>query len=126
MSAESPAVTMTSVMDAIRPVQDPEMRLGIVDLGLVYDVVVAESGEDVTVKMTLTSPMCPVGPMIMEAVHESVARMPGVRQDYASSLCPVAEFLQARMVQLKTNYYDPTQIEGQVSALRQALGHLTV
>ena len=79
MSAERHALTMASVMDAIRPVQDPEMRLGIVDLGLVYDVVVAESGEDVTVKMTLTSPMCPVGPMIMEAVHESVARMPGVK-----------------------------------------------
>jgi metal-sulfur cluster biosynthetic enzyme len=78
MPDEKPAVTVESVFEAIRPVQDPELHLGIVDLGLVYDVVLADSGENVTVKMTLTSPMCPVGPMLLSAVHESVARLPGV------------------------------------------------
>ncbi len=73
-------MTKDDVYDAIRPVQDPEIRMSIVELGLVYDVEVqdAAEGKDVTVKMTLTSPMCPVGPMIMSAVHESVALMPGV------------------------------------------------
>ncbi len=72
------ALTAEQVFDAIRPVQDPEIRLGIVDLGLVYDVELANEGKDVTVKMTLTSPMCPVGPLLMSAVHENVALLPGV------------------------------------------------
>ena len=71
--------TRDEVFDAIRPINDPEIRIGIVDLGLVYDVEQANEGRDVTVKMTLTSPMCPVGPMIMTAVHETVALIPGVR-----------------------------------------------
>ncbi len=72
------ALTVEQVFDAIRPVQDPEIRLGIVDLGLVYDVELGNEGKDVTVKMTLTSPMCPVGPLLMNAVHENVALLPGV------------------------------------------------
>ncbi len=79
MAADRPALTVAQVYDAIRPVQDPEIRLGIVDLGLVYDVVLADGGESVTVKMTLTTPMCPVGPMLLSAVHEAVARLPGVK-----------------------------------------------
>ncbi len=71
-------VTTEEVWDAIKPVVDPEVRLGIVDLGLVYDVQTEHDGRDVTVKMTLTSPMCPVGPMLMSAVHENVALLPGV------------------------------------------------
>lgn len=66
------------VWDAISVVQDPELRLGIVELGLVYDVELANDDREVTVKMTLTSPMCPVGPMLMNAVHENVAMLPGV------------------------------------------------
>ncbi len=72
------ALTRDEVFDAIRPVTDPEIRIGIVDLGLVYDVDIENGGKDVNVKMTLTSPMCPVGPMIMTAVHENVALIPGV------------------------------------------------
>lgn len=71
-------MTKDEIFDAIRPVQDPEIRLSVVELGLIYDVALEDDGKDVTVKMTLTSPMCPVGPMIMSAVHESVALMPGV------------------------------------------------
>ncbi len=72
------ALTRDEVFEAIRPVTDPEIRIGIVDLGLVYDVDIDNEGKDVNVKMTLTSPMCPVGPMIMTAVHENVALIPGV------------------------------------------------
>jgi metal-sulfur cluster biosynthetic enzyme len=75
---ERAKLTTEEVFDAIRPVTDPEIRIGIVDLGLIYDVELANEGRDVTVKMTLTSPMCPVGPMIMTAVHENVALLPGV------------------------------------------------
>jgi len=68
------------VMEALKTVEDPELHLGIVDLGLVYDVVCdGPNLEDVTVTMTLTSPMCPVGPMFREAVLTKVRSIDGVR-----------------------------------------------
>lgn len=71
-------VTREGVFEAMKPVQDPELRLGVVDLGLVYDVELDDEGKDVTVKMTLTSPGCPFGPMILSTMHEVVAAIPGV------------------------------------------------
>lgn len=54
--------------------------MGIIDLGLIYDVVCeGESGENVTVVMTLTSPMCPVGPMFKQSVHDKAAGLEGVK-----------------------------------------------
>ena len=46
---------------------------------LVYDVLVeGDEGKDVTVVMTLTSPMCPVGPMFTQAVQSKVEGLDGV------------------------------------------------
>ncbi len=64
--------TKDEVIEAIRPVVDPEINISIVDLGLIYDVEVEEETQQVTVLMTLTSPACPVGPQIMAAVHGKV------------------------------------------------------
>ena len=61
--------TKDEVIEAIRPVTDPEINISIVDLGLIYDVEVEEDTQQVNVQMTLTSPACPVGPQIMAAVH---------------------------------------------------------
>jgi len=72
-------VTQEIVREALKEVQDPELMLGIVELGLVYDVVVeGDAGQDVTVVMTLTSPMCPVGPMFTQAVQSKVEGLDGV------------------------------------------------
>ncbi|UCE23316.1 MAG: DUF59 domain-containing protein [Candidatus Zixiibacteriota bacterium] len=71
--------TSEQVFDALRPVQDPEIRIGIVDLGLVYDALVEESGK-VTVKMTLTTPGCPYGEMLMSMVHRAVEQLDGVTE----------------------------------------------
>jgi metal-sulfur cluster biosynthetic enzyme len=68
---EPSMVTPDIVRAALRRVKDPELNLNIVDLGLVYEIEVNESG-DVHIEMTLTSPGCPAGAeMIAEA--QSVA-----------------------------------------------------
>ncbi len=65
------------VTEALKEVYDPELHYNIVDLGLVYEVDIKEG--DVHVLMTLTTPACPVGPMIIEQVQEMVGIMPGVK-----------------------------------------------
>lgn len=71
--------TVEQVRSALVDVKDPELNLGILDLGLVYDVVSeGVNGEHVTVVMTLTSPMCPVGPMFKKSVEDKVLSIEGV------------------------------------------------
>jgi metal-sulfur cluster biosynthetic enzyme len=62
---------------ALRQVKDPELDLNIVDLGLVYDIEVEEG--HVHVKMTLTSPGCPVGPQIMGDADRVIRQLDGVK-----------------------------------------------
>jgi len=68
------------VLEAIQPVVDPEMNVSIVDLGLIYDVEADEDESKLNIKMTLTSPMCPVGPQIMGAVHSTALQMENVEE----------------------------------------------
>ncbi len=73
-------LTPESVREALKPVVDPEIFISIVDLGLIRDVVVAEGGAKVKVVMTLTTPFCPEGPMIVEQVKQVIAALPGVQE----------------------------------------------
>ena len=70
--------TREEVIDALRVVEDPELGMDIVELGLLYDVEVEDSKVHVT--FTLTSMGCPVGPMLEQQIHETVAGMPGVEE----------------------------------------------
>ena len=60
-----------SLRNALRKVIDPEVGMNIVDLGLVYRIEM--TGDQVIVEMTMTSPACPMGEMIVEDV-EAVLR----------------------------------------------------
>ena len=64
-------------MDKLRDVIDPELGLSVVDLGLIYDV--AFDDGDVLVKMTLTSPGCPLGPIIRGEAYAQLKELPGVK-----------------------------------------------
>ena len=70
--------TTEEVRDALRQVEDPELGMDIVDLGLLYDVEVENS--KVKVVYTLTSMGCPVGPMIQEQIQEVVTALPDVNE----------------------------------------------
>jgi metal-sulfur cluster biosynthetic enzyme len=71
--------TGEEVREALRDVQDPELMMGMVDLGLIYGIDVAgERDEDVTVTMTFTSPTCPVGPTFVKSVEDRVKSLDGV------------------------------------------------
>ncbi|MHB8461536.1 MAG: metal-sulfur cluster assembly factor [Vulcanimicrobiaceae bacterium] len=72
--------TVEQIREALVEVKDPELNIGILELGLVYDVAVdGENGEHATVTMTLTSPMCPVGPMFKKSVEDHVKAVDGVK-----------------------------------------------
>jgi metal-sulfur cluster biosynthetic enzyme len=71
------------VVEALRQVEDPELGMDIVELGLFYDAEI--EGEDVKVSYTLTSMGCPAGPMIQEDIERVVREIPGVG-DVASEL----------------------------------------
>jgi metal-sulfur cluster biosynthetic enzyme len=71
-------ITEEAVRKVLRQVKDPELNLSIVDLGLIYDVAVAEDG-DVDIKMSLTSPGCPSGPEIVGDAQRVVKSLDGVK-----------------------------------------------
>ncbi len=60
----------------LNKVIDPELGVGVVDLGLIYNVEI--DGENATVTMTLTSPGCPVGPQIMHQVELAMLGIDGI------------------------------------------------
>ncbi len=68
--------TVEEVEEALTNVIDPELGLDFVELGLIYGVTV--TGGDVHVTYTLTSPGCPIGPMVAEQIEEFVSELDGV------------------------------------------------
>ena len=65
------------VEDALKTVNDPELGIDIVNLGLVYDIPVNEDG-DVKVDFTLTTMGCPIAPLIDEQIKEATAHIEGI------------------------------------------------
>ena len=70
-------MTKSELLDALKDVEDPELMMNIVDLGLVYRVEVAE--DHVEIDFTLTTPGCPAGDYIQEQIvekAEAAAKVP--------------------------------------------------
>lgn len=75
---EPPAPNLEEqVIDALRTVYDPEIPVNIYELGLVYDV--DASTENVLIRMTLTSPGCPVAGSLPIEVESKVGAIEGVK-----------------------------------------------
>jgi metal-sulfur cluster biosynthetic enzyme len=69
-------ITKDDVVEALRQVEDPELGMDIVELGLLYDVEV--EGPKVKVTYSLTSMGCPAGPLIQEDITRVAHEIPGV------------------------------------------------
>lgn len=65
------------VIDTLKTCYDPEIPVDIYELGLIYDIHV-DAGNDVFVKMTLTSPACPVAETLPVEVEQKIKLIPDV------------------------------------------------
>ncbi len=69
--------TYEEMRERLSEVKDPEINMSIVELGLVYDIVLEDG--IVVVTMTLTSPGCPLGPIIRGEVYAKMKEFPVVK-----------------------------------------------
>mgnify|MGYP000860515478 FL=1 len=73
-------VEESNIRDSLKDVEDPEMKISVIELGLIYDIRIEEKndGTHAEIDMTLTSPGCPVAPELMSAVHRSALATEGI------------------------------------------------
>lgn len=78
--AESEVFSEQQVWDQLKTCYDPEIPVNIVDLGLIYDLNIADgkNGKFVEIKMTLTAPGCGMGPMITGEADRKIRGIDGV------------------------------------------------
>jgi len=74
---EEIVLTKEGLYDVIRPVIDPDIGISIVDLGLIYDILIEDSGM-IEVEMTMTTPACPYGPQLVGEVEYMLRQTKGV------------------------------------------------
>ena len=72
----------SEVMASLSSVEDPELKLKVTELGLIYSVRIESA--HVEVDMTLTSPGCPVAPEIMAAVHRAALATGGIESAHVN------------------------------------------
>jgi metal-sulfur cluster biosynthetic enzyme len=68
---EASGAVQETVLEALRDVLDPEVGLNVVDLGLVYGI--ETSGRSVRVRLTMTTPACPLGEHIASEARDVIA-----------------------------------------------------
>ncbi len=72
------SVTKEVIMDALKSVMDPEIGIDVVSLGLIYDLDISKEG-DVKIKMTMTTPGCPLVGMMTEDAKNVLEPLEGVK-----------------------------------------------
>jgi ATP-binding protein involved in chromosome partitioning len=71
-------ITETQILDALRPIQDPDFNKSIVELGFIKNLQI--DGERVAFSIELTTPACPVKEQFKAAAEQAVRGLPGVRE----------------------------------------------
>lgn len=72
-------ITKLEILNQLKKVIDPELNVNIVDLGLIYGVDLDQKTGKVIIKMTLTTPGCPLSMFFEEWVIEAVKKIKGVK-----------------------------------------------
>ena len=54
------------IREILKPIQDPDLGISVVDLGLIYNI--ENKDGDINIEMTFTTPACPYGPQILEEI----------------------------------------------------------
>lgn len=75
--AQDPEVVRARVIEGLRTIFDPEIPVNVHELGLIYEVTVAEGGATY-IRMTLTTPMCPVAEELPGEIEFKTRAVPGV------------------------------------------------
>ena len=70
--------TREQLIESLKKVFDPEINIDVWTLGLIYGLEIEPDGL-IKIKMTLTTPMCPYGPALIENVKEAIKKVNGVR-----------------------------------------------
>ena len=92
------------VLAALRGVNDPEIGINIVDLGLVYEA--ERKPEGIDVKLTLSTPSCPMSEMLVEEAREALQ----------------ARFADARSINVELVWDPPWTPDRMSEAARRQLG----
>ena len=69
-------VEKEQVIEVLKKVYDPEIQVDVWNLGLIYDISI--DNRKIMILMTLTTPMCPYGPQLMDDIRRNVAAINGV------------------------------------------------
>jgi metal-sulfur cluster biosynthetic enzyme len=72
--------TEEDILEKIRPVIDPELGYSVVDMGLIYKAEYSPEDGSVRIDMTLTSPMCPLGPVMAKEIEERLRKDPAIQK----------------------------------------------
>lgn len=68
------------VIDVLKTIYDPEIPVDIYELGLIYEIIPNETLDEINIKMTLTSPSCPVAETLPVDVENKIKGIEGVEK----------------------------------------------
>ena len=74
----SAVIKENQVIECIKTVMDPEIPVNLYDLGLIYEIKINDQN-DVTIKMTLTNPNCPVAGSMPQMVGKSIEKLDNLK-----------------------------------------------
>lgn len=78
MSEVNAVPSRDELLEWLRPVEDPEMFMSLVDLGLIYNIEL--TGDRADIRMTLTSPGCPAADYLVTEVKKRMEAHPAVKE----------------------------------------------
>lgn len=71
--------TEQEIKNVLMAVEDPELHINIIDLGLIYHIERDLKENRLILDMTLTTPACPYGPQLLAQTHAVLSRLPNVK-----------------------------------------------